>query len=67
MKMTFDSVNDLARAFERAAAAHGLHEEQTGRPDPDWPDWYAQYLEREQAAVAHESTEFDGVNQRGAG
>ena len=41
------------RAFdadpEAAAAAHGEHEERTGQPDPDWPDWYAEYLVREQA------------------
>jgi hypothetical protein len=47
--LTFDSASDLARALRRAAEAHGQHEKQTGRPDPDWPDWYARYLAREQA------------------
>jgi len=37
---------DLARALLRAADAHSQHEAQTGRPDPDWPSWYAAYLER---------------------
>jgi hypothetical protein len=23
---------------------HGKHEEETGQPDPDWPDWYAQSM-----------------------
>ncbi len=48
MQLSFDSANDLARALERAAAAHGKHEEETGQPDPNWCDRYAEYLEREQ-------------------
>ena len=46
---TYASVNDLAGALRRAAAAHGEHEKRTGAPDPDWPDWYAAYLVAEQA------------------
>jgi len=46
MQLTFDSASDLAQALRRAADAHGQHEEQIGRPDPDWPSWYALYLER---------------------
>jgi hypothetical protein len=53
MKLTFDSAGDLARALQRAADAHAQHEEQTGRPDPNWPSWYARYLEQEQAARKH--------------
>jgi catechol 2,3-dioxygenase-like lactoylglutathione lyase family enzyme len=45
----YDSVAGLADALRRAAAAHGKHEEQIGRPDPDWPDWYAQYMADESA------------------
>jgi len=40
----YDSAVDLAEALRRAAAAHGKHEEETGQADPDWPDWYAQYM-----------------------
>jgi catechol 2,3-dioxygenase-like lactoylglutathione lyase family enzyme len=40
----FDSVAGLAGALRRAEAAHGKHEEETGKPDPDWPTWYAQYM-----------------------
>ena len=40
----FASTADLASALRRAAAAHGEHEERTGQPDADWPDWYAAYL-----------------------
>ena len=47
---TFASANDLASALRRAAAAHGKHEERTGgQRDENWPDWYAEYMVREQA------------------
>ena len=35
----------------RAAAAHGEHEKRTGQPDPNWPDWYADHIVREQAGT----------------
>jgi catechol 2,3-dioxygenase-like lactoylglutathione lyase family enzyme len=46
---SFASASDLSRALQRAAAAHGEHEQRIGREDPDWPDWYAGYMVREQA------------------
>ena len=46
---SFSSAGELAQALRRAAAAHGEHEARTGREDPDWPDWYAEYMVREQA------------------
>ncbi|WP_188195944.1 hypothetical protein [Nonomuraea sp. SYSU D8015] len=52
MNLTYDSVADLAEALRRAEAAHGRYEQEIGHPDPDWPDWYAQYLAREQAGDA---------------
>jgi catechol 2,3-dioxygenase-like lactoylglutathione lyase family enzyme len=45
----YDDAADLAEALRRAAAAHGEHEARTGRADPDWPDWYAEYMVRERA------------------
>ena len=48
---TFTSSTELAAALRRAAAAHGEHEKRTGQPDPDWPDWYANYIVREQAGT----------------
>ena len=45
---SFASVNDVAQALRRAAAAHGEHE-RTGQPDENWPDWYAAYMVAEQA------------------
>jgi catechol 2,3-dioxygenase-like lactoylglutathione lyase family enzyme len=48
---TFATTTDLAAALRRAAAAHGEHEARTGQEDPGWPDWYADYMVREQAGV----------------
>ena len=45
---SFGSASDLASALRRAAAAHGKHEKRTGAADPNWPDWYAEYMVREQ-------------------
>jgi catechol 2,3-dioxygenase-like lactoylglutathione lyase family enzyme len=46
---SFASASELAKALRRASAAHGEHEARTGQADPDWPDWYAEYMVREQA------------------
>ncbi|RXT57084.1 glyoxalase [Bosea sp. Tri-44] len=47
---TFASSNDLAATLRRAAAAHGEHEKRNGgQHDENWPDWYAEYIVREQA------------------
>jgi catechol 2,3-dioxygenase-like lactoylglutathione lyase family enzyme len=46
---SFGSASDLAAALRRAAAAHGEHEARTGEADENWPDWYAEYMVREQA------------------
>jgi catechol 2,3-dioxygenase-like lactoylglutathione lyase family enzyme len=47
---TFTSSTELASALRRAAAAHGEHEKRTGKHDTaGWPDWYAEYMVREQA------------------
>lgn len=45
---TFASPGELAQALRRAEAAHSEHEKRTGERDKDWPDWYANYLAREQ-------------------
>ena len=47
---TFTSATELAAALRRAAAAHGEHEKRNGgKHDAGWPDWYAEYIVREQA------------------
>lgn len=45
----YDSVADLAEALRRAEAAHGRYEQEIGKADPDWPQWYAQFMVDEQA------------------
>lgn len=45
----FTSSVELAGALRRAAAAHGEHEKLAGQHDENWPDWYAEYIVREQA------------------
>jgi catechol 2,3-dioxygenase-like lactoylglutathione lyase family enzyme len=47
----FASTEDLASALRRAAAAHGEYEKRIGGYDENWPDWYADYIVREQAGV----------------
>jgi len=46
---TFASARDLAQAMIRAAKAHGEHEARIEKADPNWPDWYAEYMVREQS------------------
>jgi catechol 2,3-dioxygenase-like lactoylglutathione lyase family enzyme len=47
---TFGSSTDLAAALRRAAAAHGEHEKRNGGVhDANWPDWYADYIVKQQA------------------
>jgi len=46
---TYRSASDLAAAMRRASVAHGAHEARIGTADPDWPDWYAEYMVREQS------------------
>jgi len=48
---TFASVADLAAAFRRAEAAHGVYEKRVlaGVRDANWADWYAEYIAAEQA------------------
>ena len=49
---TYGSANDLAQALRRAEAAHGQHEARTGQHDANWPDWYAEFMMREQSGEA---------------
>ena len=46
---TYTSAADLSKALQRAAFAHGAHEKRIGQADPTWPDWYAEYMVREQS------------------
>jgi catechol 2,3-dioxygenase-like lactoylglutathione lyase family enzyme len=47
---TFASASELSQALRRAEAAHGEHEKRNGgQRDENWPDWYAEYMVRQQA------------------
>jgi predicted enzyme related to lactoylglutathione lyase len=46
---SFSTTSDLASALRRAAAAHGEHEKRIGEADADWPDWYADFMVRQQS------------------
>ena len=34
----------LTDALQRAATAHGLREQEPGKPDPGWPQWHAKHM-----------------------
>lgn len=38
------SVERLAELLREAEAAHAEYEQGLGRPDADWPAWYARYV-----------------------
>ena len=48
---SFGSASDLAGAMRRASAAHAEHEKRIGEADPDWADWYSEYMVAEQAGT----------------
>ena len=48
---SFTSVAELASALRRAEAAHGKPEARLGHRDEAWPEWYAEYLLREQSGA----------------
>jgi catechol 2,3-dioxygenase-like lactoylglutathione lyase family enzyme len=48
---SFGSASDVASALRRASAAHAQHEKRIGAADPNWPDWYAEYIVAEQAGT----------------
>ena len=43
-EVIYRSVGEVEQALRDAAAAHGKHEEETGKADENWPEWYAQYM-----------------------
>jgi len=48
---SFASASELSSALQCAAMAHGKHEGRIGQRDEKWPDWYAEYMVREQAGT----------------
>jgi hypothetical protein len=54
----------LTGALQRAAGAHGQHEEQIGHPDPDWPSWYAEHMTRTLAEEGYRPCRSDPLQRR---
>lgn len=50
--VTYHSVAEVEQALRDAAAAHGRHEAETGKADPEWPAWYAAYMVKEAGVSA---------------
>jgi catechol 2,3-dioxygenase-like lactoylglutathione lyase family enzyme len=48
---SFGSASEVASALRRASAAHAKHEQRIGAADPNWLDWYAEYIVAEQAGT----------------
>jgi catechol 2,3-dioxygenase-like lactoylglutathione lyase family enzyme len=46
----------LLEALKSAAAAHGVHEKELGKHDPDWPQWYAEHMTRTLSAAGYQLT-----------
>jgi hypothetical protein len=46
---TYASAYRLARAMIRAAKAPEQHQKRSGPSGANWPDWYAEYMVREQS------------------
>lgn len=44
----FTTSVELAKALRRAEAAHAVYEQQLGKRDDNWADWYARHIESEQ-------------------
>jgi hypothetical protein len=38
------TAEELAVELREAEAAHAVYEQELGRPDPDWPTWYATFI-----------------------
>ena len=48
---SFATTADLVAALKRASAAHGEHEKRIGAADPNWPEWYSDYMVKEQSGA----------------
>src|SRR6185369_4304359 len=58
-RVTLEPLNGKAtdvilEALKSASVAHGEHEKEIGRPDPDWPQWYAAHMSRTLSAYLYD-------------
>jgi NAD(P)-dependent dehydrogenase (short-subunit alcohol dehydrogenase family) len=54
----------LLDLLKRAAAAHGVHEKELGKPDPDWPQWYAEHMTRTLREAGYRISRASSATQR---
>lgn len=59
MRAIYLSSTELAAALKRAADAHHEYEQQTGKADADWPQWYAEFMAREQRTRRSDAPVWD--------
>lgn len=50
----------LLDLLKRAAQAHGVHEKELGKPDPDWPQWYAEHMTRTLRDAGYRISRLEG-------
>ncbi len=55
-KLNGEMTHTLLETLKSAAAAHGVHEKELGKPDPDWPHWYAEHMARTLAGAGYHLT-----------
>jgi hypothetical protein len=50
----------LLDLLKRAAQAPGVHEKEPGKPDPDWPQWYAEHMTRTWREAGYRISRLEG-------
>jgi hypothetical protein len=55
---TFSHPGELEAALKAAAAAHHVHEAETGLHDEDWAGWFADYIFAVNEAASHQIGAF---------
>lgn len=46
-RVVYRSVDEVEQALRDAARAHGVHEQELGQADENWPSWYAAHMARQ--------------------
>ncbi|HEX5229069.1 MAG TPA: VOC family protein [Bryobacteraceae bacterium] len=54
----------ILEALKNASAAHGVHEKEIGKPDPDWPQWYAGHMTRALLSAGHHLSRASGLGSQ---
>ena len=57
--MEINTTAILLDHLRRASEAHGLHEKELGKPDPNWPEWYAEHMNQTLTQAGYRLTRAD--------